>query len=520
MAPGEGGISYGLVGRADRGGGTKGSVAMRSRRTWVRAGLVLAGVAVLATLALLWSPDPAVAGKRALAAAKAAVAAAPAPVLSTGPLRAGWARRCITPDHPVGLFGFGGRRGALSTGVADDLFVKALCLDNGSTRLLVFTADLLLMPDSFTGRVRREFCRPGALQESAVLFSATHTHGAPSPWDVWVTGLLAGGGYDHPYGAALHAAFVDAAREAMGQLAPVTAASSTVSTSAWIANRVRPDNPVDATVRFLLFEGEGGQRCVLANVPAHGTVLSGRNRLVTGDWAGWLQRQLESRPGVFAMVQAGAVGSIRPVPPEPTAADLEAVLAEARKHGLAGSTSLPATAPAEWRDFARACALGRVVARQIEDGAAGLVPARQAVLAHGSLAWSLPPARIYLLSSRPLPPWLAGALGIDSATAFQALRIGGVVLEGIGGELSGELLLPLAAAARVRGVELWVSSFSRDYKGYISPDQHYLGGPGGQGAYETRDMAWFGPRAGACFSEIISGQVAQFAAGPAAAAAP
>jgi hypothetical protein len=478
--------------------------------------VLLASLAGLAAVAFLWSPDPAVAGERALASARAVAAGASAATLTDGPLRAGWARRCITPDHPVGLFGYGERRGALSTGVADDLFVKALLLDNGSTRVLVFTADLLLMPDSFTDGVRREVCQTGTVERSAVFFSATHTHGAPSPWDLWAAGLLSGGRYDERYGRALRSAFIEAAREALAQLGPVTVASGTMTADAFVANRVRKDNPVDSAVRFLWFQREGGERCILANVPAHGTVLGGRNRLVTGDWAGWLQRHLERAPDVFAMVQAGAVGSIRPVTPEPTAADVQDVLDEARRHGQVVPAAATEAAAAAWHDAARACALGRALAGQIESSAAGLVRRDHAVLGHGRVAWDLPPARIFLLSSQPLPPWLAGALGIDSHTAFQALRVGGVVLEGIGGELSGELLLPLAAEARTRGVELWVSSFSQDYKGYISPDVYYLGGPGGKGGYETRDMAWFGPRAGACFTEIIRGQLAQFAAVPAA----
>ena len=485
---------------------------MPSRRTYARISLGLGLGILLVALTALRSPDPVSAGERALAAATAAVANAPPAVLTTGPLRAGWARRCITPDYPVGLFGYGQRRGALSTGVANDLFVKALLLDNGSARVLIFTADLLLMPDALTDAVRRELRDLCAVPDEAVLFSATHTHGAPSPWEAWAPGLLAGGRYDEPYGQALRRACVEAAREALAHLAPASIAAGTLSAAAVAANRVRPDNPVDSTLRFLLLQRADGERCILANVPAHGTVLSGRNRRVSADWAGWLQRHLERTAGTFAMAQAGAVGSVRPVTPEPGAADVQDVLDEARRHGLAAITA--EATPADWHDFARACALGRAVARQIESSVADLAPAPQTTLGCGRLAWDLPPARIYMLSPHPLPPWLAGALGIDSHTAFQTLRLGDVILAGIGGELSGELLLPLATAARTRGIELWVSSFSGDYKGYISPDAYYLGGPGGKGGYETRDMAWFGPRAGACFSTIIAGQVAHFAPGP------
>lgn len=495
------------------------------RRSWGRVGVgvAIAVVAVAGCTALArWcTPAPVVAGDRALAAAEARLAAAPAVSLRDGPLSAGWARRCITPDHPTGLFGYGERRGALSTGVADDLFVKALVLDNGPVRLLLFSADMLLMPDAFTSGVRQEVSRLCAVAPAAVLFSATHTHGAPNPWNAWAPGLLAGGRYDGRYVRALHAAFVDAAREAVAQRGPVTVAAASVEIDPYVANRVRPDNPVDTRVRFLRFQRDDGGGCVLANVPAHGTVLSGRNLLVSADWAGWLQRHLERVPGELAMVQGGALGSIRPVPPAPAPDDFQDVLDEASRHGQAVPEPASEATRAAWHDEARACALGRAVARLIGERVGNLVPVRQALLGYDVCTWELPPSRIYLFGSRPLPAWLSTRLGISSHTAIQALRIGDVVLEGIGGELSGELMLLLAAAARSRGVELWVSSFSWDYKGYISPDAYYLGGPGGRGSYETRDMAWFGPRAGSCFTEMLRGQLLRLTPGaPAAGATP
>jgi len=488
--------------------------APHCRRLWRRGLLLALALGVLGWL-VLRSPDPLLAGDRALARAQDVVATAPPVALATGPLRAGWARRCITPDHPVGLFGYGERRGALSTGVADDLFARALLLDNGAARVLVFTADLLLIPDALADGVRREVCSFCAVPPEAVLFSATHTHGAPNPWDSWSASKLAGGRYDAAYGQALHRALIEAAQEALANLAPAGVASGVTGADRFAMNRVRKENPVDADIRFLRFTRGDGGCCFLVNVPAHGTVLGGKNRLVTGDWQGWVARHLEQVFGAFAMVQAGAVGSVRPVAPEPTEVDLLDVLDEARRHDPRVPAAVARTVPAAWHDFARACALGHAVAGMVVFEAADHAPDEQAALGYGSLAWDLPPPRVFLLPWRPLPPWLAAACGIDSETAFQALRIQDVVVEGIGGELSGELMLPLVAQARARGVELWVSSFSRDYKGYISPDVYYLGGPGGKGGYETKDMAWFGPRAGACFSVLIAGQLARFAPTPA-----
>ena len=58
--------------------------------------------------------------------------------------------------------------------------------------------------------------------------------------------------------------------------------------------------------------------------------------------------------------------------------------------------------------------------------------------------------------------------------------------------------------AEKQGLDLWVTSFSADYLGYISPDEYYheVRDAKGNPEYETGLMSWAGPRQEAYFTAL------------------
>jgi hypothetical protein len=82
-------------------------------------------------------------------------------------------------------------------------------------------------------------------------------------------------------------------------------------------NRRVKDGPVDPELSVLLVVNEISQpMAVVANFAAHGTVLSDQNFLVSGDWQGAFQRDLEARfPTATALYTNGAEGDIAPSAP-------------------------------------------------------------------------------------------------------------------------------------------------------------------------------------------------------------
>ena len=71
-------------------------------------------------------------------------------------LRAGWARRSITPAVGGPLAGYGARKGKPSTGIRDEVYVKALALSDGVDTAVVLGSDLLIIPENIADAVREK----------------------------------------------------------------------------------------------------------------------------------------------------------------------------------------------------------------------------------------------------------------------------------------------------------------------------------------------------------------------------
>ncbi len=92
-------------------------------------------------------------------------------------LRAGAAQVRVTPDSPQPLAGYFHER--LSTGVHDDLWAKALVLDDGEKRAAIVACDVIQVPGEVARRARERIAAATAIPPEAALISATHTHTAP-----------------------------------------------------------------------------------------------------------------------------------------------------------------------------------------------------------------------------------------------------------------------------------------------------------------------------------------------------
>src|SRR5690606_27963426 len=81
-----------------------------------------------------------------------AIASADASLAQTSPgtqgkLLAGWSSARITPEIGVPLAGFGDREGNPSTGVHDQLHVKAVAVSDGTDTAVLVGSDMLIVPD-------------------------------------------------------------------------------------------------------------------------------------------------------------------------------------------------------------------------------------------------------------------------------------------------------------------------------------------------------------------------------------
>src|SRR5712692_8661436 len=92
--------------------------------------------------------------------------------------RAGAARRDITPQEPVPMWGYGARHDALSTGILDPLFAGALVLDVAGKKLAIVGLDLGRAPAERSLQVIRKRIKDDANIEYSFI-AGSHTHNGP-----------------------------------------------------------------------------------------------------------------------------------------------------------------------------------------------------------------------------------------------------------------------------------------------------------------------------------------------------
>ena len=92
-------------------------------------------------------------------------------------LEAGCAKVNITPPLGIPLIGSYGKP---SDDVLDELYAKALVLDNGNNTLVIVSCDLLYTPlEEIAGPARKIITEKTGIPERNILICATHTHSGP-----------------------------------------------------------------------------------------------------------------------------------------------------------------------------------------------------------------------------------------------------------------------------------------------------------------------------------------------------
>jgi len=249
------------------------------------------------------------------------------------PWRAGVATRKLTPAGPIWMSGYANRT-APSSGVDQDLFTKALALDDGrGGRMVIVTLDLIGIPASLRQHVERECATRFKLKPHEILLNASHTHCGPQ---VSPDRMELEVGFRRMANPAQIAAVHQYARfldqtvvEVIGASLQNPAAAKQEFSQAragFAMNRRRPEangkfsnnpypeGPVDHDVPVLKVSGADGKiRALLFGYACHNTTLSGSQ--LSGDYAGYAQQYLEaSYPGATALFMTGCGGDQNPYP--------------------------------------------------------------------------------------------------------------------------------------------------------------------------------------------------------------
>ncbi|MBM3290618.1 MAG: hypothetical protein FJY92_10745 [Candidatus Hydrogenedentes bacterium] len=234
----------------------------------------------------------------------------------TDPLMAGIATSNITPDtkaYHVPLGGYGERQNAPATGVHDNTLCKALILKQGARKFALVTTDLIGIPRSLRDEA---LARIGAtsITSDNLLLVASHSHGSTemaamnrkNVFDNKAIGI-----FDEKLLVFTADRIAEAIVNADKQYQPVRVGTASVKVEGM--NRNRRGSPlVDDELTVTRFDGADGKPvAVFVNWTAHPTFSGPETMVVTADWPGYLQRNIEGfLPGATCLYANGAEGDI------------------------------------------------------------------------------------------------------------------------------------------------------------------------------------------------------------------
>lgn len=270
----------------------------------------------------------------------------------------GVAKVDVTPSFPILLNGYGyAHREAEATHTAQRIYAKALAFTGDAGTSVLIAVDSCLVPRAVTRAVRDALAGYGVPHEH-VAVCYTHSHATPCLRDA-APGLAASlkpsaeaEAHIDEYTRFFTDALVRVAREALG--------SQVQGTLSWTQGRVKfaanrrieaaRDAPVDHDLAVLRVTDSAGRlRALFTSYACH--CVSVTDTVVSGDWAGHAQHQLERRfPGVTAMVAIGCAGDVDPrggIGVAQQGAEIADVVAAL----VSGGRWMEAVPPAEWHLF-------------------------------------------------------------------------------------------------------------------------------------------------------------------------
>lgn len=155
-------------------------------------------------------------------------------------LKAGSASTNITP--PLGTRIPGGFRPRYAENVDDELFAKAVVIDNGTTRIAIVTCDLIAIPEKVADAAKARIADRCDIPPAHVMINATHTHTAVAIAD------LLGVDEDTEYTEWVPLKIADAVELAVWRLKPARVGFASVDEERITFNRRW--HMRDGTVRF------------------------------------------------------------------------------------------------------------------------------------------------------------------------------------------------------------------------------------------------------------------------------
>jgi len=229
--------------------------------------------------------------------------------LNAQEFKAGAALRKITPDKLLPISGGMGTP-VMPTTKQGDLFVRALVLEKGNTRIAVVGIDNLGWP-SYLGDRSRKLIK--GIPAENVLIGVTHTHSAPDAYGF--PDEKGNTGADLEYLDWCVRQIADAVNEAVAKLEPAALKTVVGEAKGQIAYNYYAEKLYDprcgASQAFATSRKDKGKTiATLVNYASHPEILGTGRKMMSPDFCGPLYERIESKVGGIAIYMNSAQGGM------------------------------------------------------------------------------------------------------------------------------------------------------------------------------------------------------------------
>lgn len=361
--------------------------------------------------------------------------------------KAGCATAKITPSRPMPMSGYSGRKDNPAEGTEQDLFAKALAIEDANgNRLVIVTTDLIGIIGKFRADIESAVSEKFKLPPEALMMNASHTHCGPSY----------GREDTEDYYDELVAKTVAIIGEALETMEPSQlhyssakcgfAMNRRTPSPQGFRNHPNPKGVVDHTVPVLsVTNPEGELKTVLFGYSCHNTTMGFMKWL--GDYAGYAQEYFEAdHEGVTAMFMNGCSGDQNPYP--------RRMLYFAQRHGRSLATAIEAALEVDQRATFHQQELSGAIQSKFETVNIPFTEESE----RGSYDY---PVQVVKLGSE-------------------------LAMIGLGSEVTVDYSLRLKRELKSKeGPAIWVSGYTNDYNGYVPSKRVLL-----EGGYEAKSRPW------------------------------
>jgi len=230
--------------------------------------------------------------------------------------RVGYAKRDISPQAPMPMWGYGARHDMLSVGVLHPLFAKAIVITAGKDKLAIVGLDLGRGPThAMTEKIRAAISEQAGIEH--VMISGSHTHHGPCLELLDHKGFGKGKfdaavAYNQKLPDLIIEAILDADKSSQAARIGVTTKNVSFNRNRHTKRQPKAVDPMLAIIRFDAAEGDnpGKPIAVLVNYAAHPVMTDGKILKFSPDYPGFMEDKVESELGAGCVFMQGAAGDM------------------------------------------------------------------------------------------------------------------------------------------------------------------------------------------------------------------